>query len=111
MTETALFSDVAGAGGVPEGHSVVRLPDGSLTVVSNEQIKTLNAAADAAAQAAADEPEPETEYYVWLADGSVVRVKETDLPGHAGTNALHGFFKRDGFNFVIVGVYPVESKA
>jgi hypothetical protein len=110
MTEAALFSDIAAGAaqpGIPANHSVVRLADGSLVVVANDEIKSLNAAA--AAQP--EEPEAEAEYYLWLADGSVERVKESEVPGHAGTNALHGYFKRDGSNFVIVGVYPTESKA
>lgn len=94
------------AGKIPAGHSVVRLADGSLVVVSESEIKSLNAAA----VDLANEPEGEAEFYVHLADGSVERVLASEVPSHAGTNALHGYFKRGNSVYVVTGVFPVETK-
>ncbi len=113
MTETQapLFSDSGTktpepVSQIPAGHSVVRLNDGSLVVVNNDEIKSLNAAANEVEEA----PEEEREVYLHLADGSTERVKESEIPAHCGTNAPHGFFKRDGYVFLVTGVYPVETK-
>lgn len=51
------------------------------------------------------------EFYVHLANGEVVRVKEDDVPTSAGTNATNGYHTKDGNVFFVTGVYPVESKA
>lgn len=60
----------------------------------------------------APKPEPEKEEepqsYIWLADGSVERVLDADLPGHAGVGAENGHWEKDGKVFQIVAVYPVE---
>lgn len=48
-------------------------------------------------------------FYVWLADGNVIRVKQSDLPAPAGTNALNGHWQIDNKVFLIVGIYPVED--
>lgn len=63
-----------------------------------------------AAQQAPAQPESDAEVYVWLANGDVERVKESDLPGSAGTNALHGHYVKDGKTYQIVAVHPVESE-
>jgi len=70
-----------------------------------------------------DEPEtatqsmPKTEtapvvdphFYVWLANGEVIRVKESDLPGSAGAGAHFGHWRIDDKVFLIVNVVPVEN--
>lgn len=63
-----------------------------------------------AAQQTPAQPESDVEVYAWLANGDVVRVKQSDLPGTAGTNALHGHYEKDGKTYQIVAVYPVESE-
>jgi len=56
------------------------------------------------------EPEPdETEWYVHLADGTVERVAESDLPAHSGAQDPHGFWETDGKVLQVIGVYPVET--
>lgn len=50
------------------------------------------------------------EVYVHLANGDVERAHESDLPGAAGTNALHGYWEKDGSVHHVIGVYPVETK-
>jgi len=71
----------------------------------------------------ADEPETATQnvpkaamaevvdphFYVWLANGEVIRVKQSDLPAPAGTNAAYGHWQIDDKVFQIVNVYPVED--
>lgn len=52
-------------------------------------------------------PAPETEFWIHLADGSSpVKVKESELPGYAGTNAPYGFYDRDGDILTITNVFP-----
>jgi hypothetical protein len=48
----------------------------------------------------------DAEWYVHLANGDVVRVKESDVPG---AESLAHFIK-DGHAHTVIGVYPVESK-
>lgn len=48
-------------------------------------------------------------FYVWLADGNVIRVKQSDLPATAGTNAANGHWQIDDKVYLIVAVYPVED--
>jgi hypothetical protein len=71
----------------------------------------------------ADEPETATQaipksalvevvdphFYVWLADGNVIRVKQSDLPTPAGTNAAYGHWQIDNKVYQIVNVVPVED--
>lgn len=55
-------------------------------------------------------PVEDPHYYVWLADGNVIRVKESDLPAtNAGTNAPLGHWQIDDKVYTIVNVVPVES--
>jgi hypothetical protein len=49
-----------------------------------------------------------TQSYVWLADGSVLRVENEDIP-QAGHNHL-GHWQRGDKVYQVVGVYPVEEK-
>lgn len=60
------------------------------------------------AQNAPVAPEEEREYWVHLANGDTVTLKDSDLPGHAGSNALHGFHTPEGEDNAvqIIGVYP-----
>lgn len=60
----------------------------------------------AAAQAKANAP---VEYYVWLADGDVVRVKADDFPVSLTVDHL-GHYEKNGHSYRVVAVYPVEEK-
>jgi len=62
-----------------------------------------------------DRPEPKSteddkpQSYVWLTDGSVVRVNDEDLPGASGAQNPLGHWQRGNNVYEVVGVYPVES--
>ena len=62
-----------------------------------------------------DRPEPKVQEeikpqsYVWLADGSVLRVNDEDLPGASGAANPHGHWQTGNKVFEIVGIYPTES--
>lgn len=87
-------------------YAYVQMPDGSYRAIRKNQIQQINAISNADGT-----PEvPDQDVYVWLADGSVERVSEKELPGSAGTNALNGHFVRDGHTFLIVAVHPVETE-
>ena len=60
----------------------------------------------AAAQAKANAP---AEYYVWLADGDVVKVKADDFPVSLTVDHL-GHYEKNGHSYRVVAVYPVEEK-
>ena len=49
-----------------------------------------------------------TQSYVWLADGSVLRVENEDLP--QGGHQTLGHWQRGDKVYQVVGVYPVEEK-
>jgi hypothetical protein len=83
----------------------VQMPDGKVRAVRKADVQAINAIDNADGT----QNEPEGEFYLWLADGSTERVKESKIPGFAGTNAPHGHFERDGKSYQIVGVYPVET--
>lgn len=84
----------------------VRMPDNTVRAVRNDAIQNIGQF-----DSTAGVPEvPEQDVYVWLADGSVERMPERDLPGAAGTNAAHGHYVRDGHTFLIVAVHPVETE-
>lgn len=83
----------------PEGVEV-RNPDGSTTTVSRDSVKTKPEPVE-------EEAEPES--YVHLANGQVLRLKESDLPGYAGSNAQHGHVTLNGAVHTVIGVYPVET--
>jgi len=61
-----------------------------------------------------DKPEPVVddtaadESYVWLADGSVLRVANADVP--QGGHLTLGHWQRGDKVFQVVAVYPVEDK-
>lgn len=94
-----------------EGLVFVRTPDGQVHAVPASSI------VDVAATAVSDAPKtkaaaaaPEPQYYVWLANGDVKRVKESDLPAQgAGTNAVFGHWQIGNNVFTIVAIYPVED--
>ena|ERR1700733_12598666 len=62
-----------------------------------------------------DRPEPKEDpnavpqSYVWLADGSVLRVNNEDLPGASGAANAHGHWQRGNKVYEIVGIHPVED--
>ena len=92
-------------------YEFVRMPDGSIQAVAKADIKDVSEIATATQNIAATAAPVKVDqhFYVWLADGSVVRVKESDLPVAAGTNATLGHWQRDNSVYQIVGVYPVED--
>lgn len=57
------------------------------------------------------EADKEPQCYVHLADGSVIRCKESDAPVYAGSNAPYGHWQRGNKIYQVVGVYPVEDNA
>jgi hypothetical protein len=83
--------------------------------VKNEDGSFSEAPADAV-PAVQDAPTPtppedtEPEVYVHLADGSVLRMPESEAPAASGTNAPQGHVTRDGKTFLVIGVYPVETE-
>lgn len=56
-----------------------------------------------------DKPEQVPQSYVWLADGSVLRVNDEDLPGASGAQNPFGHWQRGNKVYEVVGVYPAES--
>ena len=97
-----------------DDYVVVRLPDGTLRAFPKEDIQDASEAPATAKQnltAQADVIAPVAQFYVHLADGSVERVSEPDLPAGSGTNASQGFWQRDGNVFQVIGIYPVEDIA
>lgn len=94
-----------------EGLVFVRTPDGQVHAVPAKDIVDVPATSvsDAPKQSAvAAVAEPQ--FYVWLANGDVVRVKESDLPAaNAGTNAVFGHWQIGDKVYTIVAIYPVED--
>ena len=90
-------------------------PKGSNKTSDNEaeEVHASKASADFATQ---DKPTPPevnlpdaaTQSYVWLADGTVLRVKNEDLP--QGGHLTMGHWQRGDKVFQIVAIYPVEEK-
>lgn len=112
-----VFADVAATEDMPsddmppsdDDFEFVRLPSGELRAVRKDQIRDVPMTATQDAQRTAPEkPKEEEHFYVHLSDGSVERVKESDVPGHAGMNAPNGFWQRDGKLYMVTGVYPAE---
>jgi hypothetical protein len=62
---------------------------------------------DLPAKVAEESYEPQS--YVHLADGTVLRCYDADLPAGGGTGTPHGFWQRDNKVYQVIGVYPVES--
>ena len=101
VTETPSESPTA-------AYTYVRLPSGEVRAIPNDEIRDATVTAKSDAAKADNTPEKEDEFYVHLANGDVERVKESDLPPSAGTNAVYGFWQRGMTVFQIVAVYPVE---
>lgn len=51
----------------------------------------------------------EPQSYVHLADGTVLRVLDKDIPVGAGTGSPYGFWQRENKVYHVIGVYPVET--
>lgn len=86
----------------------VQMPDGSVRAVLKSDVQVPSTSTQ-------DSPAPtmvekvEEHFYVHLANGDVIRVKESDLPVGSGTNAPLGHWQRGKSVFLVTGVYPVES--
>lgn len=57
-----------------------------------------------------EDPNARPQSYVWLADGSVLRAFNDDLPGASGAGNPHGHWQRGNEVFEIVGIYPVQTE-
>jgi hypothetical protein len=90
-------------------YDFVRLPDGSVHAVPKGQVHEAPATETQNIPAATMVELPEQQFYVHLADGSVVRVKQKDLPATGGTNATFGHWQREDKVYLVIGVYPVED--
>jgi hypothetical protein len=62
---------------------------------------------DAPVNKTAEVVEPQS--YVHLADGSVMRAYDKDLPSASGTNAPFGYWQRGNKVYDVIGIYPVET--
>lgn len=86
----------------------VELPNGDIRAVHKSEIrKSLAGFGQEQTPVPLDE---DPEVYAHLANGDVVRLKTSELPGSAGTNAQHGFLEKDGNVHYVIGVYPVEHQ-
>lgn len=103
------------AAGPALDYTYVRMPDGSIQAVLTSAIVDATHGDGQVPTAVSDAPKPsakpavEAQFYVWLANGDVKRVKESDLPGVGGTNAIFGHWQEGNKVFTVVGVYPVED--
>jgi len=76
------------------------------------EVKKSDVSDDAVKQ---DKPTPkeeenrEPQFYVHLANGQVLRVNESDLPSHAGSNAHNGHWQTGNKVYQVIGIYPVED--
>lgn len=92
-------------------YTFVKMPDGTVKAVPKDEIHDAPAPTEvdeAPIQAAA--PAPDEHFYVHLANGDILRVKESDLPVPAGTNAPNGFWHRNGLVHFVTGIFPAERK-
>lgn len=90
-------------------YDFVRMPDGSVHAVLKTDVHEAPATETQNIPAATMAVVPEQQFYVHLADGSVVRVKEKDLPFGSGSNATYGHWQREDKVYLVIGVYPVED--
>jgi hypothetical protein len=90
-------------------YDFVRMPNGSVRAVLKSDVHDEPATETQNILPATLAVVPEQQFYVHLANGDVVRVKEKDLPASAGTNATNGHWQRDDKVYLIIGVYPVED--
>jgi hypothetical protein len=93
------------------GFEYVRLPNGSIHAVRKADIQEVPETATQPVPKTAMAEVVDPHFYVWLADGNVIRVKQSDLPVPAGTNAQYGHWQIDDKVFLIVNVVPVEDIA
>jgi hypothetical protein len=99
----------------PLDYTFVRMPDGTVQAVLTSAIVDATHGDGLVATAVSDAPKPSTapkpeaQFYVWLANGEVVRVKESDLPMVGGTNAVFGHWQVGNKVYLVIGVYPVED--
>lgn len=81
----------------------------ALVAKRNAELSDRKDAELAALQAQMKEFEAEDpEVYAQLSNGEFVRVRTSELPGYAGTNAVYGFWEKDGRTYHIIAVHPVE---
>ena len=93
----------------PDDYEYVRLPNGMIHAVRKDSIRDVHETSTQDTVVTEQKAKEEDHFYVHLADGSVERVKESDLPTPAGTNAMNGHWQRDGKVYQVIGVYPVED--
>lgn len=91
-----------------EDFDFVRLPDGQIIAVPKGDVHEAPATMTQNVPATALVEVVDPHNYVWLANGDVIRVKESDLPAPAGTNAPFGYWQLDDKVFLVVNVVPVE---
>jgi hypothetical protein len=91
------------------GFEYVRLPNGTVVAVPKGDVQEVPETATQAMPKAATIEVVDPHFYVWLANGEVIRVKQSDLPAPAGTNAQFGHWQIDGKVFLVVNVVPVED--
>jgi hypothetical protein len=81
-----------------------------VTEVPRENVSPTTMSKPDAPKAKEEDQDNRPQSYVHLADGSVARCYDEDLPIPGGTGSPHGFWQRGDAVYVIVGIYPVESK-
>jgi hypothetical protein len=83
----------------------------ALVAKRNEELSARKDAELAALQAQMKEFEAEDpEVYAQLSNGEFVKVRTSELPGYAGTNAVYGFWEKDGHVYHIIGTFPAETE-
>ena len=93
-----------------EKYDFVRLPNGQVHAVLKSSVHEAPATDVQNIPANSLVEVAEQQYYVHLSDGSVVRVKNSDLPIRSnGTNAVYGHWQRENKVYEVIGVYPVED--
>jgi hypothetical protein len=80
-------------------------PDKTVTPASDESKKLAKQDRPKADEQDSNEPE----FYVHLADGSVVRTTADELPTGGGSNAAFGHWQRGDNVYQVIGIYPVED--
>jgi hypothetical protein len=55
-----------------------------------------------------EDPNANPQFFVWLANGEILRVDEEDVPTASGSNAPFGHWQRGNDVHHVVGVYPAE---
>jgi hypothetical protein len=91
------------------GFEYVRLPNGTVVAVPKGDVQEVPETATQAMPKAALVEVVDPHFYVWLANGDVIRVKQSDLPAPAGNSAQFGHWQIDDKVFLVVNVVPVED--